>query len=101
MTPRVSETIRQDHVAIRAIYQRIVASTNRDEQIRFQNLFVWELARHTVGEELVVFPAFEKHVRHLGLGLAKKDREQHQEVLPLCQKTLNFDWQGKSNDICR
>jgi hemerythrin-like domain-containing protein len=79
-TPRISETIAQDHAEIKAIYDRIVSSTSRDEQIRYQNLFVWELARHAVGEELVVYPAFEKHVQFVGAGLASKDREEHQAV---------------------
>ncbi|KAL4808059.1 hemerythrin HHE cation binding domain-containing protein [Aspergillus unguis] len=80
MTPRISDAIKQDHREIQAIYGRIASSTSRDEQIRYQNLFVWELARHFVGEEIVVYPAFEKHLNNVGAGLAKKDREEHQAV---------------------
>ncbi|KAL4999958.1 hypothetical protein BDV10DRAFT_183831 [Aspergillus recurvatus] len=79
-TPRISTTIAQDHAEIKAIYDRIISSTSRDEQVRYQNLFVWELARHAVGEELVVYPAFEKHIQYVGAGLATKDREEHQAV---------------------
>jgi hemerythrin superfamily protein len=79
MAPRISETIKQDHRALEACYNHIVGSTSRDEQIRFQNLFVWELARHAVGEELVVYPAFEKHIEG-GASMAQKDREEHQKV---------------------
>ncbi|KAL3464553.1 hypothetical protein BJX64DRAFT_298364 [Aspergillus heterothallicus] len=79
MTLRVSETIKQDHRALEACYNRIIGSTNRDEQIRFQNLFVWELARHAVAEELVVYPAFEKHIQG-GAAMAQKDRDEHQKV---------------------
>lgn len=50
-----------------------------DERTQFQNLFTWELARHSIGEELVVYPAFEKHVRD-GVVLADKDRREHQTV---------------------
>ncbi|KAL2817508.1 hypothetical protein BDW59DRAFT_165915 [Aspergillus cavernicola] len=80
MTPRISETVKQDHREIQACADRILASTSRDEQVRFQNLFVWDLARHAVGEELVVYPAFEKHIRD-GAALAQKDREEHQNVI--------------------
>ncbi|KAL4916171.1 hemerythrin HHE cation binding domain-containing protein [Aspergillus aurantiobrunneus] len=80
MTTRLSDTIKKDHREIEAIYDRIVSSTDRKDQIRFQNLFVWELARHAIGEELVVYPAFEKHVKYAGASLAQKDREEHQEV---------------------
>lgn len=31
-----------------------------DHQDRYGNQFVWELVRHSVGEELVVYPAIEK-----------------------------------------
>ncbi|KAL2810025.1 hypothetical protein BJX63DRAFT_434664 [Aspergillus granulosus] len=79
MALRIRETIQQDHRTIEACYNRIIGSTSRDEQIRFQNLFVWELARHAVGEELVVYPAFEKYVQG-GAAMAQKDREEHQKV---------------------
>ncbi|KAI9373463.1 hemerythrin HHE cation binding domain-containing protein [Aspergillus egyptiacus] len=76
---RISETLKQDHREIEAIADRIIRSTSRDDQIRYQNLFTWELARHAVGEELVVYPAFEKHVPD-GARLAEKDRKEHQHV---------------------
>lgn len=79
MAPSISVTLKQDHLQIQAIYQRIVASDSRDEQIRWQNLFVWEVARNTVGEELVLYPALEKHVQG-GDRLAKKGRQENQEV---------------------
>jgi hypothetical protein len=79
MSPSISATLKQDHIQIQAIYQRIVASDVRDEQIRWQNLFVWEVARNTVGEELVLYPALEKHVQG-GDRLAKKGRQENQQV---------------------
>lgn len=47
-------------------------------------MFTWELARHAVAEELVVYPAME---RYLGGGwgreVAEKDRQEHQSVRSL------------------
>lgn len=79
MSPRISDTIKKDHREIESYYDRILGATDKTEQIRFQNQFTWELARHSIGEELVVYPAFEKHVSS-GYELAEKDRQEHQTV---------------------
>ncbi|KAL2131981.1 hypothetical protein VTI74DRAFT_4382 [Chaetomium olivicolor] len=49
-----------DHREIKACYNAVVTSTNQDHQQRYGNQFTWELAKHSVGEELVLYPAFEK-----------------------------------------
>lgn len=54
-------------------------STDSDEQIRYQNQFTWGLARHIIGEELIVYPAIEKNVRN-GEVLTNKNRVEHQEI---------------------
>ncbi|KAM0265163.1 hypothetical protein ACHAQJ_000316 [Trichoderma viride] len=51
---RISDAITQDHRELESYYNRIISSSSPDEQTRYQNLFVWELARHSIGEELVV-----------------------------------------------
>jgi hemerythrin superfamily protein len=77
---RILDTIKQDHRAIEACYERILKSVDPDEQTRFQNQFTWELARHSIGEELVVYPALEQHLIKDGHSLAEKDRAEHQSV---------------------
>ncbi|QKX54336.1 uncharacterized protein TRUGW13939_01422 [Talaromyces rugulosus] len=79
MTQRISDVIKQDHKEIIACYHRIVDANYHDEIIRFQNLFIWELARNVAAEELVVYPAIEKAVRG-GLMVAEKDRQAHQRI---------------------
>lgn len=79
MSSRILDTIKRDHREIEACYDRIVKSTDPDEQTRFQNQFTWELARHSVGEELVLYPALEKHLPE-GHELAEKDRNESQAV---------------------
>lgn len=75
----ISDAVVKDHQEILACYNRIVSSTNRDEQVRFQNLFTWDLARLLVAEELVVYPALEKHLPD-GAAMAEKNRKAHQTV---------------------
>lgn len=54
-------------------------SKDKDEQTRYQNQFAWELARHSVAEEIVVYPAMQKLIQD-GQEMADKDRMEHQEV---------------------
>ena len=79
MAPRISDALKEDHRELESYYKRLVESKDPDEQTRYQNLFTWELARHSIGEELVVYPALEKHVPN-GVSMADRDRQEHQSV---------------------
>ena len=76
---RISDAIVKDHRELEDYYNRITQSKDLDEQTRYQNQFVWELARHSISEELVVYPVFEKSLIN-GQQIAQKDREEHQKV---------------------
>ncbi|KAK0755998.1 hypothetical protein N5P37_011275 [Trichoderma harzianum] len=76
---RLSDVIIKDHRDLEDYYNRITQSSDLDEQTRFQNQFVWQLARHSIGEELVVYPLLET-LPDNGHQIAEKDREQHQKV---------------------
>ncbi|KAL1953563.1 hypothetical protein VTO42DRAFT_2590 [Malbranchea cinnamomea] len=82
---KISDSIKTDHREIEGWYDKIINPTNEDEQVRAQNQFVWELARHSIGEELVVYPALEKHVEG-GKQLAERDRQEHQVVKEMLKK---------------
>ncbi|KAJ5513727.1 hypothetical protein N7463_003279 [Penicillium fimorum] len=73
---RISEAIKGDHRKLESYYNIIVNSEDEDEQTRFQNQFTWELARHAVAEELVVFPALEK-LHPEGKAKTDDDRREH------------------------
>jgi hypothetical protein len=51
-----------------------------DHQDRYGNQFRWQLARHSVAEELLVYPAMEKYLGDVGKAQADHDREQHHKV---------------------
>ncbi|KAJ5542911.1 hypothetical protein N7535_005333 [Penicillium sp. DV-2018c] len=79
MASGISDVIKKDHREIESYYDKIIHSTDKDEQTRYQNLFTWELARHSIGEELVVYPAFEKLLPN-GVEMANKDRKEHMKI---------------------
>ncbi|CAP95036.1 Pc21g01390 [Penicillium rubens Wisconsin 54-1255] len=89
MAPTISDAIKKDHREIESYYDNIIKTSDETEQTKWQNQFTWELARHSIGEELVVYPAFEKYVPN-GVELANKDRQEHQSVKEQLKKFQNM-----------
>lgn len=57
-------------------YAKAIGDT--DAQARWARQLTWEIARHAVGEEIVVYPLMEKHLGEQGLKLTNHDRDEHQ-----------------------
>ncbi|PYH43063.1 HHE domain protein [Aspergillus saccharolyticus JOP 1030-1] len=85
----ISDEIKKDHRDLEEAYNHILNATTDDEKHRWQNQFTWELARHSIGEELVVYPAFEKHLSD-GKAMADKDRAEHKTVKDQLEKFQNL-----------
>ncbi|GLA60477.1 hypothetical protein ABZX51_003495 [Aspergillus tubingensis] len=89
MASRISEAIKTDHREIEDYYNKILSSATETEKTKWQNQFTWELARHSIAEELVVYPQFEKSLPD-GLAMADKDRKEHQSVKEQLKKFQNM-----------
>lgn len=76
----ISNSIIEDHRELEEYYNEVVNSTDHDHQQRYGNQFTWELARHSVGEELVLYPAYEKYLGDKGREWAEHDRQEHHQV---------------------
>ncbi|THH04829.1 hypothetical protein EW145_g5232 [Phellinidium pouzarii] len=77
----LTEKIAEDHQEMYEYYDEYKnAKGNRDAQERWARLLIWEIARHAVGEELVVYPLMEEHLGEEGKKLADDDRADHQFV---------------------
>lgn len=76
---RVSDAIIEDHKELKSYYDKVMNSSDPKTQTEYANQFVWELARHSIAEEIVVYPAMEKHVPN-GMDMAEKDRQEHRIV---------------------
>ncbi|KAH7091361.1 hypothetical protein FB567DRAFT_558298 [Paraphoma chrysanthemicola] len=81
----ISEAITHDHRELQKYYNEIVNNQDDiDHQTRYGNQFTWELARHSVAEELLVYPAMEKYMGDKGKEHAEHDRKEHHKAsLPL------------------
>jgi hemerythrin superfamily protein len=77
----ISAAITKDHRELEQYYNEVINNSgNEDHQQRYGNQFTWELARHSVAEELIVYPAFEKHLGNEGHEMAESDRKEHHKV---------------------
>ncbi len=79
MSRNIVDAITHDHRELEEFYGNVLNATDNDTKVRWQNQFVWELARHSIAEEIVVYPAFEKYIED-GKAMADEDRSQHNEV---------------------
>lgn len=77
----LTEAIKEDHEEMYEyydLYQK--AHGNADAQERWARQLIWEVARHAVGEEIVVYPLMEQYMGADGVKQADHDREEHQGV---------------------
>jgi len=75
------EAVKEDHDEMYEYYDNYVkASGDADAQERWSNQLRWEIARHAVGEEIVVYPLMEEKLGSEGKQLADNDRADHQYV---------------------
>ncbi|KAH6844648.1 hypothetical protein B0I37DRAFT_166122 [Chaetomium sp. MPI-CAGE-AT-0009] len=100
----ISDVITKDHREIERCYNEVTNSKDHDHQERFGNKFTWELARHSVAEELIVYPAFEKHMGTKGHEMAEADRKDHHRVKELLKEFQNMkphepDYIPKLNEL--
>ncbi|KAK9385137.1 hypothetical protein V1515DRAFT_540525 [Lipomyces mesembrius] len=77
--PHIIDTVKQDHRDIEKCYESIINADNNDTRTRWANQFVWEVARHSIGEEILLYPALEKYIPG-GSATANEDRTEHQTV---------------------
>lgn len=87
----ISDAITKDHRELEQYYNEVINNkSNQDHQERYGNQFVWELARHSVGEELVVYPAMEKYLGDKGKDMAESDRKDHAVVKEMLKTFQNM-----------
>jgi len=89
---KLSVALEQDYDQVAIFHQGAGAAPTLDEKRGFQNALIWELARHIVAKELVVFPAVEELVDN-GKELVEKERHAHQKI-----KELMADFQDMQPD---
>ncbi|TFK65281.1 hypothetical protein BDN72DRAFT_206502 [Pluteus cervinus] len=77
----LSDAIKHDHKEIFTSYDHYMkSSADHDAQVRWAHQLVWAAARHTVGEEIIVYPLFERFLGKEGAQMADQDRAEHHYI---------------------
>lgn len=76
----ITNAISKDHRELVHDYEMVLNARDNDIATRWQNQFIWALARHLVAKEHILHPAFEKTLGERGRIIMDKDRSQHQGV---------------------
>ncbi|KAJ7216414.1 hypothetical protein GGX14DRAFT_441463 [Mycena pura] len=83
----LTHAIKEDHQEMYEYYDNYKkAAGDLDAQARWARQLTWEVARHAVGEEIVVYPLMEKHLGTKGRALTDHDRDEHQHVKEMLSK---------------
>jgi len=72
--------IMEDHNEVRSLYKNFQNAATKEEATRWYNQLVWEIARHSVAEEVVVYPLFEDKLGDWGKHRAELSRKEHHTV---------------------
>jgi hypothetical protein len=101
----ISDVVCEDHRELEAYHYKMLTPTiSLDSKARYQNQFSWLLAKHTVGEEIVLYPAYEEYLGSYGKAAAKRDRGGHQvtkDKLEYFQRLYpeSHEFEGKLMDL--
>jgi len=74
----ISAGIIDDHEELSEYFEKYIKAETLEDKEKWANQYRWELARHTVGEEIILYPAFEKYLGEEGLKIANEERAEHQ-----------------------
>lgn len=70
-------------------YNEYKRAPDHNMKTRWAHQLTWAVARHSVSEEIVVYPLFEKRLGDQGKKMADTDRKEHQVDFPfICTVSL-------------
>ncbi|KAJ3417000.1 hypothetical protein HDV05_007482 [Chytridiales sp. JEL 0842] len=76
------DMIKRDHEEVKNLYQKYKSAVNEEERARLSNTIIHLISRHSVAEELEIYPLVVVYDKHMtdGRAVSAKNREEHQEV---------------------
>ncbi len=86
----IENLIIQDHNVIKTVYEKFKAASSKDEAERWRNEFVYEIARHSIAEELILYPLMRSHFPD-GENLFQTSIKEHHEVKQNLHKAQSID----------
>ena len=85
MNHTVEDLIIADHKDILTFLDKFNNSSNNDEALKWLRQFIWDLARHSIAEEIIVYPLFDKKIPN-GRDIWNKAMDEHRKLKVLLKE---------------
>ncbi|KDQ06953.1 hypothetical protein BOTBODRAFT_39190 [Botryobasidium botryosum FD-172 SS1] len=73
----ISSAVKADHGEIKDCYANFLEALSFDDKKQWATRLAWELARHSAGERLVLYPVFEDYYGAEGKAIAERGRSYY------------------------
>jgi hemerythrin-like domain-containing protein len=92
-TTDVVDELTTDHREALELLRRVAASTDPGERRELADMVITEVVRHSVSEEMYVYPAMRKHLPN-GQEETEHDTEEHKELEKVMKQLEKADSSG-------
>lgn len=89
-SPEVTQLLAEDHREMLELVRQIDAASGDQERRDIADTAIAELMRHAVAEEMIVYPAMEKHLPD-GKDEVAHDKEEHEELEQVMKRMEDAD----------
>lgn len=72
----IEDMVIEDHLEAKAFIKKYKTAKSKDEGLKWYHQFVWEICRHSIGEELVLYPLIKEKVPE-GENIVNSSLEDH------------------------
>jgi hypothetical protein len=86
----IENLIIQDHTVIKTVYDKFKTCTIKEEAEKWRNELVYEIARHSIAEEIILYPLMRKKLPD-GENLFQNSIKEHHEVKENLYKAQGID----------
>ncbi len=86
----IENLILQDHNLIKTVYEKFKSSPSKEEAEKWRNELVYEIARHSIAEELILYPLLRKKLPE-GESLFQESIKEHHEIKENLYKAQGID----------
>lgn len=87
---QIENLVLADHILIRSVYEKLNTSSTNEEADKWRNELVYEIARHSLAEEIIMYPIMREKFPD-GERWFKESNEEHHQVKKSLYEAQNID----------
>ncbi len=86
----IDNLVIRDHTVAKSIYEKFCACINKDEAVKWRNQLVYEIAVHSLAEEIILYPVIKSDLPN-GEFLYNQSIQEHRQLKDDLYKAQNLD----------